>query len=122
MIDPETIRTALHQARETARQIGDLQAANARTIRALETALNQAIKGPLNELSSLPPTLAEHRRAHRSGFPSRIDTDRELQAFIRARIDHMTYTELTAAVAETFPPERRVRKSAIAHWSKANRR
>ena len=29
-IDAATIRTAIHQARETARQIGDLQAANAR--------------------------------------------------------------------------------------------
>lgn len=44
MIDPATIRTAIHQARDSARQIGDLQAANARTIKTLEVALNQAIK------------------------------------------------------------------------------
>ena len=119
-IDPATIRTAIHQARDTARQIGDLQSANARTIRTLEAALNQAIKGPLNEALNLPPTLAEHRRAHRTGFPSRIDTDPELEAFIRARIDHMTYAEVVTAIAETFPPARCVRRSALARWSKAN--
>jgi|GEM_PF-6305923 len=54
-INPTTIRNAIHQARESARQIGDLQAANARTIRTLEGALNQAIKGPLNDPSPLPP-------------------------------------------------------------------
>jgi hypothetical protein len=44
-IDPAMIRAAIHQARETARQIGDLQAANARTIRTLETVLNQTLRG-----------------------------------------------------------------------------
>ena len=121
MIDPETIRTALHQARETARQIGDLQAANARTIRTLETALNQAIKGPLNELSSLPPTLAEHRRAHRRGFPPRISSDPEIEAFIRTRIDRLTFAEIVAEVAATFPPNRRTSVTALSRWCKANR-
>ncbi|WP_309663878.1 hypothetical protein [Tabrizicola sp.] len=52
-IDPATIRTAIDQARDSARQIGDLQAANARTIRTLEMALNQSIKGVLNTPSRL---------------------------------------------------------------------
>jgi hypothetical protein len=116
-IDPATIRAAIDQARATARQIGDVQAANTRTIRTLEAALNQAIKGQLNGPSTLPPAIAEHRREHRSGFPSRIDTDPELQAFVRARIDQMTYGELVAEVAATFPPDRRVGKSALSRWS-----
>jgi hypothetical protein len=120
-IDPATIRTAIHQAREAARQIGDLQAANARTIRTLETALNQAIKGPLNEPSSLPPTLAEHRRAHRSGVPARIASDPELEAFIRARIGQMTFAQIIAEVAASFPPRRRTSMSALSRWWKANR-
>ncbi|MCU0905551.1 MAG: hypothetical protein MUE83_17045 [Tabrizicola sp.] len=120
-IDPAMIRAAIHQAREAARQIGDLQAANARTIRTLEGALNQAIKGPLNDPSNLPVALAEHRRAHRSGVPSRIDSDPELRAFIRDRIDRMTYKELVAEIAAAFPKDRRVCKSVLSRWSIAQR-
>ena len=120
-IDPATIRTAIHQARDTARQIGDLQSANARTIRTLEAALNQAIKGPLNEPSILPPTLAEHRRAHRRGVPARITADPELEAFIRARIEGLTFTRIIAEVAATFPPNRRTSLPALSRWWKANR-
>jgi hypothetical protein len=120
-IDLATIRTAIHQARETARQIGDLQAANARTIRSLEAALNQAVKGPLNEPSPLPPIAADHRRAHRSGVPARIASDPELEAFIRARIDRLTFAEIVAEVAATFPPGRRTSMAALSRWWKANR-
>ncbi len=120
-IDPATIRTAIHQARDAARQIGDLQSANARTIRILEVALNQAIKGPLNEASNLPPNLAEHRRAHRPGFPARITSDPELEAFIRARIGQMTFAQIIAEVAATFPPRRRTSMSALSRWWKVNR-
>jgi hypothetical protein len=121
MIDPATIRTAIHQARETARQIGDLQAANARMIRTLEAALNQAVKGPLNEPSTLPPIAADHRRAHRSGVPARIASDPELEAFIRARIGHLTFAQIVAEVAATFPPNRRTSMSSLSRWWKANR-
>jgi hypothetical protein len=116
-IDPATIRTAIHMARESARQIGDLKAANARTISTLETALNQSIKGPSNDPSPMPQAVAEHRRLHRSGHPSRIDSDPELGTFIRARIDTMTYLEIIAAVAAAFPPERRIGRSALSRWS-----
>ena len=57
-IDSDLIRTAIHQARDCARQIGDLQAANARTIRTLETALNQAIKGLQTSLQATFRTLS----------------------------------------------------------------
>ncbi len=115
-IDPATIRTAIHLARDSARQIGDLQAANARTIKTLEAALNQAIKGPLNDPSPLPVALTEHRRAHRPGQPSRIASDPALQAFIRARIDTMTFTDIITAVAAAFPKERRTSLSAFSRW------
>ena len=36
---------------------------------------DQATKGPLNDPSRLPPTLAGHRRAHRSGVPARLASD-----------------------------------------------
>jgi len=121
MIDPTNIRTAIHQARDSARQIGDLQAANARTIRTLEAALNEAIKGPLNEASPLPPSVADHRRAHRSGVPPRIASDPELEAFIRARIGHSTFAEIVSQVAAHFPPERRTSVSALSRWWRSTR-
>ncbi len=115
-IDPATIRTAIHQARDSARQIGDLQAANARTIKTLETALNQAVKVSLNDPSSLPVALTEHRRAHRPGQPSRIASDPALQAFIRVRIDAMTFTDIITAIAAAFPKERRTSMTALSRW------
>lgn len=120
-IDPARIRTAIDQARQSARQIGDLQAANARTIRTLETALHQAIKGPTIDPSTVPQGAADHRRAHRSGVPSRIASDPELEAFIRARIGHLTFALIIAEVAESFPPKRRTSMSALSRWWKANR-
>lgn len=124
-IDAATIRTALQQARESARQIGDLQAANARTIRSLETALNQAIKDPLqdplNTPSSAPRLIKEHRRAHRPGYPSRFASDPELAAFIRARIDRMPFAEIIADTAANFPPKRRTCMSALSQRWNSNR-
>jgi hypothetical protein len=48
--------------------------------------------------------------------PDPADADPELAAFIRARIDRMTFHQLAAAVAAHFPPVRRVGKSAIHSW------
>jgi hypothetical protein len=120
-LDPATIRAAIDQARVSARQIGDLQAANARTIRTLEAALNQAVEGALNDPSLLPQIAADHRRAHRSGVPPRIASDPELEAFIRARIGQLTFAQIIAEVAATFPPNRRTSMSALSRWWKANR-
>jgi hypothetical protein len=120
-IDPTTIRAAIDQARQSARQIGDLQAANARTIRTLETALNQAIKGPLDDPSAPKQIAADHRRAHHSGVPVRITSDPELEAFIRARIGQLTFAQIIAEVADAFPPNRRTSMSALSRWWKSNR-
>lgn len=133
--DLDTIRSAIHQAREVARQIGDLQAANARTIRTLEGALNQALKGALSAPESaleapshgilLPePTapVSAHRREHRPGNAPKIDGDPELQAFVAARIDRFTFQQIAEEVAAVFPPERRVQKSAIHAWWKRSRK
>ena len=59
---------------------------------------------------------AEHRRAHRPGNPSRLDTDPELNAFVLARIDTHTFPQLEEEIAAHFPPERRIGKSAIHRW------
>nr|MCU0912667.1 hypothetical protein [Paracoccaceae bacterium] len=67
--------------------------------------------------AELPPP-SEHRRQHRPGVIAKLDADSELRAFVEARLDGMTFHELAAAVAERFPPNRRVGKSAIGRHSK----
>lgn len=118
---PDLIRTALDQARQTAAQIDSLRAANNRTISTLEAALKQPLNGPSIPPSTVTLGLAEHRRHHRAGVPARIASDPELEAFIRARIDRLTFTRIVAEVAATFPPERRTSLSALSRWWKANR-
>lgn len=120
-LDPATIRTALDQARQTALQIDSLRAANARTILTLEAAFNQALNGTSNEALTVRHAIAEHRRKHRAGVPGRIASDPELEAFIRARIDRLTYTQIVAEVAANFSPGRRTSLSALSRWWKLNR-
>lgn len=80
------------------------------------TLLEGAVEGPLQSPVEDLPALCEHRRAHRPGRPARIDVDRDLRAFILARIDRLTFDQLEDAVAEAFPPARRIGKSAIHAW------
>ena len=74
--------------------------------------------GQSDGLPELPGTISDHRRAHKSGRPAKIDTDPDLRAFIEARIDHFTFAEIARQVAAQFPPDRRVGKSAIHAWNK----
>ncbi len=120
-IGPGMIMTAIDKARQSSRQIDDLRAANARTIKTLETARNQSIKGPLMNPSTVSPGIAEHRRLHRSGRPSNLVSDPDLLAFVIARIGTMTFAEIVVDVAAHFPPERRTCISALSRWWRANR-
>lgn len=52
----------------------------------------------------VPPT--DHRREHRMGRVPKIDTDPELQTFILARLDRLTYHQIAAEIAAHFPPAR----------------
>ena len=92
------------------------QAALDRAISALEEALQRAIQGGLNALPSEIPTPTEHRREHRPGRAPKIESDPDLQAFILARVERMTFTAIAADVANHFPEVRRVGKSAIHDW------
>ena len=87
---------------------------------AYESTVEHPIQQPLNASQTRAEILAEHRRQHRSGQPSRIASDPELQAFIRARIDTMIFTDIIAAIAAAFPKERRTSLSALSRWWKAN--
>lgn len=74
--------------------------------------VQRGIKAPLKPAD----VLAEHRRNHRTGTPSKIAIDAELQAFIIARLDTETLTQIVAAVAATFPPERHISVSGLSRW------
>lgn len=93
----------------------------ARLQRALERLRDASVQ---IEVSHLPPCDAppsEHRRLHRPGVQPKIDADPELQAFILARLDRLTFKSIAAEVAEYFPPTRRVGRSAIHEWSRRRR-
>jgi len=76
----------------------------------------------LDTLPECNVPVTEHRKEHRMGRVPKIDTDPELQAFLIARIDRLTYAQIAREVAEHFPEPRRVGKSAIHAWFKKRRR
>lgn len=90
--------------------------AHKRALTALQSAAKCSLKDGIDAqpVSDIPIT--EHRKQHRAGRPAKIDTDPELQAFIRARIDRLTYQQLAQDVAAYFPPARRVSRSSIQRW------
>lgn len=82
----------------------------------LQTAIEMRKKARINDLPicTVPPT--QHRREHRAGRPAKLDIDLEVQAFVVARVDRLTYSEIAAETATHFPKLRRVGKSAIQSW------
>ncbi|SEN51789.1 hypothetical protein SAMN04488103_105265 [Gemmobacter aquatilis] len=96
-------------------------AAQGRAIAALETALEQAVQQGIYALPETAAPISAHRREHRPGPPPKIAGDPELQAFITARVDRLTFAEIAAEVAQNFPANRRVGKSAIHEWWRKSR-
>ena len=86
----------------------------------LEEAIEATVQDGLEGLPSPTAPVSDHRRAHRPGLPPKIAGDPELQAFIAARVDRMTFAAVAAAVAAEvaahFPPVRRIGRSAIYDW------
>lgn len=66
----------------------------------------------MNAKTSTPMAPSAHRAAHRPGKPSKLD-DIEVRAFVDARIENMTFQELTAACRERFGEDRAPHKSAL---------
>ncbi len=93
----------------------------ARAGTALEEALRAIVQAGMNALPSPAVPVSAHRRSHRPGRAPKIESDPELQTFIMARIDRLTFAEIAAEVAQHFPPARRVGKSAIHNWWKKQR-
>ena len=86
----EDIETARHELRVANALASELVASLMRGQKALERAvehsLETGVEGPFEAL----PLPNPHRAAHRMGVQSRLDSDPELQAFVRARIDRLT--------------------------------
>ena len=98
-------------------------AAQGRAITAIEAAVRADLQRGLDALPEATAPATEHRREHRSGHAPKIDTDPELRTFIAARIERMTFDQIATEIAEHFPPDRRVRRSAIhAWWRKQQKR
>ncbi len=84
----------------------------------LESLRETALQDRLSQLPPCDVPVTEHRREHRSGRAPKIPNDPELQAFILARIDRLTFEGIAHDVAGHFPPARRVGRSAIHDWWK----
>lgn len=82
--------------------------------------LEQGVEHGLYSLPAPSEPASDYRREHRPGRQRIISADPELRVFIVARIDRMTFDQIATDVARHFPSERRVRKSAIHAWWKAN--
>ena len=99
--------------------LAELQASKtalARSQAFLEQAIEEAIQHGIHALPAATAPACEHRRKHRPGKPAKIDSDPELQTFILARLDRMTFTQIADEVRAHFPEARRVGKSAIHAW------
>lgn len=79
---------------------------------ALETTVEQGVYSALQDAAPPDP----HRREHRPGRRAKLAADPELRAFVEARLGTMTFDDIAGAVADRFPPARRVRRSAIHDW------
>lgn len=107
------IEAAIAPQKQALQRIADLKAN-------IQRALERGVEELIHQPSTTERPACAHRRAHRPGKPRKIDSDTELRAFIQARIDRMTFMEVANEVREAFPADRRVGKSAIYDWWKAN--
>jgi hypothetical protein len=82
----------------------------------VEPDVEHPVQPPLNTRQTREALQAEHRRAHRSGRPGKIEGDPDLEAFILARIATLTFDQIIAAIHEHFPSDRQARRSALHRW------
>lgn len=109
------LRIEFH-ARRVAEAARATEEAAAVLIAELVPGVKAPFKAPLNPYLTAPMDAAIFRSRHILGGLSKIEGDPELRAFVAARIHTMTFAEIAAQVAETFPPERRVALSSVHRW------
>lgn len=65
-------------------------------------------------------TLAEWRRRHLPGVPSKISSDAEVRQFVTSAFDTMTFDAIADACRKKFGPKRAPGKSAVhRYWQKS---
>ena len=115
-LNPALVQSLLDEAHQTAILLAAAIDQNHRLIATLKSALEAPVEGPLNAPSTRANPAAEHRRNHRRGTLSRITSDPEIEAFIRARLDTDTLSGIVAQIAATFPQERHISLSCLSRW------
>lgn len=78
----------------------------------LEAGHEDPVKAPVQR----PVHPSQHLREHRPGRPKKLASDPDLRAFVEARFNRMTFDQIADDVAQNFPPERQVKRSAIHDW------
>lgn len=102
-------------------EIEELSRAILRTSEAATALLEEALKQDVKEAFQCDVEPTDHRREHRPGRVAKLDADPVLQAFVVARLDRLTFEQIADDVADHFPQDRRVGKSAIHAWWTRNK-
>ena len=82
-----------------------------RDLTGLEGALKGGVKGAFKGDAK-----AAHRAAHKRGGLPKVETDPEVKAFIIARLDRLTFTDIVAELKQAFPPDRHISRSSVHRW------
>ena len=87
-----------------------------RDLKPLINAVSKGVETPVQHADPTEDFAARHLREHRMGRPPKIESDAELQEFIRSRVATRTFVQIAQDVAAAFPAERRVGMSTIHRW------
>ncbi len=64
--------------------------------------------------------MTEHRKAHRFGTVPKTERFPELQPFILAGLDRLTYHKIAAAIKDHFPATHHISHATVHRWAKAH--
>lgn len=110
------LRADLHRARVAITEARDQLARAEGTLTRVSIALEAALNGADPGTAPAAALVTEHLREHRPGPPKKLAADPELRAFVEARFNRLTFDQIADDVAANFPPERRIRRTAIHDW------
>ncbi len=110
------VETAQHELRVARALASELVTSIERTQKALTQTTGHLDADIECSFDKPPPPLSLHRASHLRGGRSRLDTDPALLAFVRARIDHLTFAQIVDDVAGHFPSDRHTSISAPHRW------
>ncbi|NEY89328.1 hypothetical protein [Tabrizicola oligotrophica] len=82
-----------------------------RDLTGLEGAFKGGVKGAFNGDAK-----AAHRAAHKRGGLPKVEADPEVKAFIIARLDRLTFSDIVAELKQAFPPDRHISRSSVHRW------